>query len=114
LVKAGTKLYADEQDYTGLGALDPDDPTTIFVSTPYDPSTDTMKSGAKREIWRGTTCDNGATFKWTPVTANSSKDNYRPIVPKWDAKHRALLWMRGQYRTAQDMTMAIVGTIIGL
>lgn len=114
LVKAGTKLYGDEQDYTGLGALDPDDPSTIYVSTPYDPSTDTLKSGAKREIWRGTTCDNGATFKWTPVTANSSKDNYRPIVPKWDAKHRALLWMRGQYRTAQDMTMAIVGTITGL
>lgn len=114
LVKAGPKLYDDEQDYTGLGALDPDDPSTIFISTPYDPSTDTLKSGAKREIWRGTTCDGGATFKWTPVTANSSKDNYRPIVPKWDAQHRALLWMRGQYRTAQDMTMSIVGTLTGL
>ncbi len=113
LVQAGPKLYGDEQDYTGLGALDPDDPTTIFISTPYDPSTDTLKSGAKREIWRGTTCDNGATFKWTPVTANSTKDNYRPIVPKWDAEHRALLWMRGEYRTAQGMTMAIVGTITG-
>jgi hypothetical protein len=113
LAKAGTKLYADEQDYTGLGALHPDDPTTIYLSTPYNPSTDSMASGAKREIWRGTTCDNGATFKWTPVTASSSKDNYRPIVPKWDAQHTALLWMKGQYRTAQDMTMAIVGTITG-
>lgn len=113
LAKAGPKLYGDEQDYTGLGALHPDDPTTIYISTPYDPNTDTMKSGAKREIWRGTTCDNGATFQWTPVTANSTKDNYRPIVPKWDASHTALLWMRGEYRTAQDMTMNIVGTISG-
>ena len=114
LVKAGTKLYADEQDYTGLGALHPDDPNIIYISTPYDPSTDTMKSGAKREIWRGTTCDNGATFKWTPVTANSTKDNYppdraqvgRPATPRCSG-------CRGTYRTAQDMTMAIVGTITG-
>ncbi len=113
LVKAGPKLYADEQDYTGLGALQPDDPNTIYISTPYDPNTDTLKSGAKREIWRGTTCDKGATFKWTAVTANSTKDNYRPIVPKWDATHTALLWMRGTYTTAQSMTMTIVGTITG-
>ncbi len=71
LAKAGTKLYADEQDYTGLGALVPDDPHTIYISTPYDPRDDTTKS-SKREIWRGTTCDNGATFKWTPVTASRS------------------------------------------
>ncbi len=113
LAKAGSHLYADEQDYTGLGALVPDDPTTIYLSTPYDPSTDTMKSGAKREIWRGTTCDNGATFKWTPVTANSTKDNIRPIVPKWDANHTALLWMQGTYTTAQNYAEAIVGVISG-
>jgi hypothetical protein len=113
LAKAGTKLYADEQDYTGLGALVPDDPHTIYISTPYDPSTDTMKSGAKREIWRGTTCDNGATFKWTPVTANSTKDNIRPIVPKWDGSHTALLWMQGTYTSAQNYAEAIVGTISG-
>jgi len=113
LAKAGTKLYADEQDYTGLGALVPDDPTTIYISTPFDPSTDTMKSGGKREIWRGTTCDNGATFKWTAVTANSTKDNIRPIVPKWDASHTALLWMKGSYTSAQSYSMQIVGTISG-
>ncbi len=113
LVKAGKKLYADEQDYTGLGALVPDDPSTIYISTPYDPNTDMMGTG-KREIWRGTTCDNGATFKWTPVTANSTKDNIRPIVPKWDANHTALLWMQGTYSTAQKFATAIVGTITGL
>jgi len=115
LAKAGPQLYGDEQDYTGLGALHPDDPTTIYISTPYDPNTDTMGSSGRREIWRGTTCDNGATFKWTPITANSAagKDNYRPIVPKWDSQHTALLWMQGKYETAQRMTMAIVGTITG-
>ena len=113
LVHAGPKLYADEEDYTGLGALVPDDPTTIYISTTYDPTKDTAGSSGKHEIWRGTTCDNGATFKWTPVTANSTKENVRPIVPKWDASHTALLWMNGTYTSAQNYAMAVVGTISG-
>jgi hypothetical protein len=113
LVKAGTKLYSDEQDYTGLSALVPDDPTTIYLSSPYDPRDDKTKSN-KREIWQGTTCDNGKTFTWTPVTQNSTEDNIRPIVPKWDSSHRALLWMRGTYNTAQKYTMKIVGMIMDI
>jgi hypothetical protein len=35
------------------------------------------------------------------------------IVPKWDASHTALLWMRGTYSTAQKYATAIVGTISG-
>ena len=112
LVKAGPKLYADEEDYTGLGALVPDDPSTIYVSTPYDPRDDTTMS-TKHELWMGVTCDNGATFKWTPVTKGSSMDNLRPIVPKWDANHRALLWLRGTYTSAQSYNFQIVGTISG-
>jgi len=110
LVKLGTKLYPDEQDYTGLSAFDPDDPHTIYVSTFFDPRDDTTKS-TKREIWRGTTCDNGATFSWTPVTARSTMDNIRPIVPKWDSSHTALLWLRGTYMTAQNYQLKVVGLI---
>ncbi|HTQ07015.1 MAG TPA: hypothetical protein VMI54_24320 [Polyangiaceae bacterium] len=117
LVHGGPKLYQtssdDEQDYIGLAALVPDDPTTIYVSTTYDPRTDTTTAGAKHEIWRGTTCDNGATFTWTPVTQNSTKDNLRPIVPKWDSTHTALLWLQGTYSSAQSYQLAIVGTITG-
>jgi hypothetical protein len=113
LTHSGPKLYADEEDYTGLGAMVPDDPTTIYISTTYDPNKDTAGSSGKREIWRGTTCDKGATFTWTPVTANSTKDNIRPIVPKWDATHTALLWMQGSYVKAQDYNEAIVGVISG-
>lgn len=117
LVHGGPKLYQtssdDEQDYIGLAALVPDDPTTIYISTTYDPTTDTTKPGAKHEIWRGTTCDQGATFSWTPVTANSTQDNLRPIVPKWDSTHTALLWLQGTYSSAQSYKLAIVGTITG-
>lgn len=110
LAKTGPKLYASEEDYTGLSALDPDDPHTIYISTIYDPRDDTTQS-AKREIWRGTTCDNGATFSWTQVTARSTVDNIRPIVPKWDASHTALLWLNGTYTSAQTYAMKVVGLI---
>jgi hypothetical protein len=113
LVKAGPQLTPDEEDYTGLGALDPDDPNTVYVSSPYDPSTDTLGSSGKHEIWRGTTCDHGASFEWTPVTANSTEDNLRPIVPKWDADHHALLWLQGTYTSSQSYALSIVGLISG-
>jgi hypothetical protein len=113
LAKSGTKLYSDEQDYTGLSAADPDDPTVIYISTPFDPRDDSsMSANRKREIWRGTTCDNGKTFTWTPITQNSTQDNIRPVVPKWDAAHTAVLWMQGSYTTAQNYNMKIVGLVM--
>jgi hypothetical protein len=110
LGKAGPKLYASEQDYVGLGALHPDDPHTIYISTTFDPRDDATVL-AKHEIFQGTTCDNGATFTWTPITARSTRDNLRPIVPAWDANHTALLWFRGTYTTAQQYNAAVVGII---
>lgn len=114
LARAGVKLYSSEQDYTGLGALDPDNPQVIYISTSYDPRTDSGVFDGKKEIWKGVTCDNGATFNWVQITANSAMDNIRPVVPKWDQAHRAVLWMRGTYTSAQEYNTAIVGLIEGL
>lgn len=108
--KAGPKLYNDEQDYTGLAALSPDDPNRIYVSSPFNPGNDDSKAG-KREIWRGSTKDNGITWEWEPVTANSSQDNFRPIVPKWKPGKEVVLWFRGSYSTAQNFNTNIVGVI---
>ncbi|HYQ26739.1 MAG TPA: hypothetical protein VER04_05945, partial [Polyangiaceae bacterium] len=110
LVKAGPKLYADEEDYTGLSALHPDNPNVIFVSSTFDPSTDMEVPSKKHEIFMGVTCDKGATFKWTALTSNSTEDNIRPIVPKWDSSHTLLLWLKGTYKTAQSYTLKVVGT----
>jgi hypothetical protein len=111
LVKAGPKLYPDEQDYTGLSAVHPDNPNVVFVSTNYDPRDDTTKT-SKREIYMGVTCDGGATFKWAPITQGSTSDNIRPIVPKWDSSHTLLLWLKGTYGTAQSYQMQVVGTTV--
>jgi hypothetical protein len=112
LVKAGPKLYSSEEDYTGLGALDPDNPHIIYISTTYDPRDDTTKS-SKHEIWQGVTCDKGATWNWAPITKGSTDDQFRPIVPKWDGSHTALLWMKGTYTSAQNFATSVVGTITG-
>jgi hypothetical protein len=110
LARAGPALYPGEQDYVGLGALHPDDPRTIYISTTIDPRDGTTEL-LKHEIFQGTTCDQGATWRWTPITANSTRDNLRPIVPKWDPRHTALLWLRGTYATAQRYDMAVVGIV---
>ena len=109
LGQAGKKMYGSEADYTGLGALDPDDPNTIYISTHIDPVTD--EDIIYREIFKGYTDDHGATWTWTPVTLHSCRHNFRPIVPKWNADNTALLWFRGTYNSAQNFDAAIVGLI---
>ena len=110
LVKMGSHLYSDEEDYTGLAALDPDNPNIIYISTTYDPRNDTTMT-PKHEIYEGITCDQGKTFTWSNITKNSTADNLRPIVPKWDANHTALIWLKGSYTSAQNYALKVVGTI---
>ena len=98
-----------ENDYTGLGAIHPDNPDLIYVSTPLDPRDDVRTDHA--EIYKGITTDQGATWTWTPVTADSTEDNYRPIIPAWDANHTAVLWLRGDYTQSGPRSQTVVGVI---
>lgn len=107
VAKAGAFLYTGEGDYTGLGALDPHDPNRLFISTDVDPRNG--DSLARYEIFQGITGDGGATWNWMAITANSTVDNLRPIVPKWDEEHTALLWMRGNYQEYRVYDMDVVG-----
>jgi hypothetical protein len=110
LCKAGKKMYFSEEDYVGLAAIHPSNPNIIYVSTPYNPSNDVTFLGA-REIFKGVSSDDGATWDWTDITVNSERDNFRPIIPKWDEDNIALLWFRGTYFRAQEYDAAIVGII---
>lgn len=99
---AGTRLYPDEDDYTGLAALDPQDLNTVYLSTDADPTTgEPLISAADgqrhHELFHGVTGDGGATWHWNPITADSDADNLRPLVPIWDDPRVALVWMRGKY-----------------
>src|SRR5262245_61099930 len=93
LAKAGPQLFDGQDDYTGLGALVPGDPDSVYISTPIDPRKGVRT--AKYEIYRGTTDDRGATWRWMAITSGSTVDNIRPIVPIADGTRQPLLWLRG-------------------
>ena len=113
---AGTRLYAGEDDYTGGVALVPGDPTRVFLSTDADPATGAPLVSAadgKRhwEVFRGTTPDEGRTWRWQAVTRNSTADNLRPIVPRTEDRRELLLWLRGRYRSYTDYGLEVVGLL---
>ncbi len=115
---AGRRLYAGEDDYTGLAALDPKNPNVLYISTDADPVTGaplvSRADGQRhRELYRGATADFGTTWTWTAITANSDADNLRPIVPKWDDTRTALVWMRGTYKNNHgEWTTRVVASIL--
>lgn len=109
IARGGTRLYAGEDDYTGLVTLDPHDPATVFISTNVEPLR--RESLPHREIFQGRTQDGGATWNWTPVTENSAVDNLRPIVPIWESRQRILLWLRGTMRKYTDYDFEVVGLL---
>lgn len=116
LAYAGRRLYPGEDDYTGLVALHPHNPDIVYISTGADPATGAAlisKVDGKRhyEIFRGVTRDSGKTWTWNAVTSNSTVDNLRPIVPKWDKQHTALLWLRGAYYAYTNYELEVVGII---
>jgi len=116
---AGTRLYPYEDDYSGLVALHPCDPHTVFISTDADPMTGKPLISAadgKRhyELFRGETTDGGAHWRWQPITANSTVNNLRPLVPKWKDPRTALVWMRGPSYTHNhgNWTTAVVAVVL--
>ena len=113
---AGTRLYAGEDDYTGGVALVPGDPGRVFVSTDADPATGAPLVSAadgKRhwEIFRGATTDDGRSWRWQPVTRDSTADNLRPIVPRTEGREELLLWLRGRYRAYTEYDLEVLGLL---
>ncbi|MEO7100817.1 MAG: glycoside hydrolase family 88 protein [Luteolibacter sp.] len=109
---AGTRLYPNEDDYTGLVALDPQDPDTAVISTNADPSTGTpltSKTDQKRhwELFRGKTTDGGKSWSWTAITHDSTADNLRPIIPSNPGGPRITLWTRGRLKTYTDFHLDV-------
>ena len=112
------EIAAGRSCNVGLAAIDPQNVNVIYISTDAHPVTgEPLVSSADdrrhRELYRGDTADFGKNWIWKPITANSSTDNLRPIVPKWDDSRSALVWMRGQYKHNRgEWTTAVVALIL--
>jgi hypothetical protein len=115
---AGTRLYAGEDDYTGLGSIDPKNPSTVYISTDADPETgapliSNADSQRHHEIFRGITPDRGKSWSWTAITANSTVDNLRPLVPASKDPRTILIWMRGAYHNNRgEWTTKVVALLL--
>jgi hypothetical protein len=109
LGRMGTGLHTPEQDYIGMGCIHPDDANLIYISTPFDPRDDTPLE--HHEIFEGVTYDYGATWNWTQITIDSTEDNIRPAIPKWDANNTAVFWERGRYPAQGQFDMVMVGMV---
>lgn len=113
LAYAGERLYPGEDHYTGLAALDPEDPWVVYLSTNADPATGaplvSAADGQRHwELYRADTDDSGASWRFAALTANSTADNLRPIVPKQPGGDRLVLWLRGRYTSYTDYRLEVV------
>lgn len=93
---------AGNTNNSSLIALDPNDTSTVYFSSNADPGTGapvfSAADGIRHfEIFKGHTPDGGQTWNYTQLTKDSSVDNIRPTVAKWDANNTALLWLRGAH-----------------
>ncbi len=88
----------------------------VVVSTDVHPKTGVPLISAAdgqqhHELFEGITTDGGATWHWTTITADSTADNLRPIIPIWDSDQRALLWLRGVYTKYTEYDLDVVAII---
>ncbi len=109
---AGGCLYPAESSYTGLIALDPEDPAKVVISSDVDPKNG-KRSGGQYEIYAASIDEDDTihSIKWKPVTQNSDVRNIRPIIVSGDG-YKVLIWMRGEYQTYTDYDCDAVGIVL--
>ncbi|MBU3666382.1 MAG: hypothetical protein FGM15_10985 [Chthoniobacterales bacterium] len=108
---AGRHLYVPENHYAGGIAIDPNDTNRIYISTEVDPVTGQPGETGRKQIFRGTTADQGAKWTWEQLTFDPAADNIRPYLPRQKYFADCVLWMRGRYDTYRDYDTDIVGIL---
>jgi hypothetical protein len=118
IAHAGTRLYSGENDYTGLAVFDRNNLDVAYISTDADPASgqpliSSADNRRHHELYRGVSSDSVPTWRWEPITSNSSMDNLRPIMPSWQDPRTILVWMRGTYRNNRgEWTTAVVAMVL--
>jgi hypothetical protein len=109
---AGNYLYQIESSYSGLLALDPENPENIVISSDVNPKIG-QQTGDTHEIYIATVKeqDTIATIDWLPLTKNSKERNIRPTIVSGEG-YKVLLWMAGPFNHFQDFSTNIVGHVL--
>lgn len=120
---AGSRLYAGEDDYTGLISLHPRALNTVYFSANADSRTGaplvSAADGQRHyEVFKGTTADGGTNWTIEPVTRDSVEDNIRPNVPPGGPEAGAggspggaLIWLRGKLTSYINYDLEMVALV---
>jgi len=111
---AGSRLYPDENEYTGLISLNPKDKNILYFSGDVHPETGDpiLVDGERRyEVFRAERLDEESPWRFTPVTFNSKEDNIRPIVLA-DDNREIVMWLTGRYTSYKDYQLKVYGKVI--
>lgn len=113
---AGSRLYAGEDDYSGLICLLPRSLDTVYFSANVDPATGEpllSKTDGQRhyELFKGVTADRGETWTITALTQNSTQDQLRPKAIGGGPSGSALIWLRGKMTTFTDYDLDLAALI---
>jgi hypothetical protein len=59
------------------------------------------------------TPDNGLTWNWKQLTFDSTEENTRPAIPKWDANNTVVVWTRGTWvqTNYEQYDLVVVGMV---
>ncbi|MEO3472473.1 BNR-4 repeat-containing protein [Roseomonas sp. CAU 1739] len=114
IAHAGPCLYAGEDDYSGLIALDPDDPARCAIATSRDPLTGTPiggdAAGARFGIQLGTIDFAARRAAFRPLSAPTREDHLRPVFSRrLSGASGCLLWMAGEYRSYTRFATRVLG-----
>jgi len=113
LAYAGNRLRAFQQNSTLVNTgtpnavINPGNVDMVYFSGNADPHTGNAVYSAadgrrNQELYKATTADQGATWTYTPITANSSCHNMLAHAIGWDGKNAAVVWVRGYYDLWED------------
>lgn len=102
---AGERLYRHEEDYSGLGALDPANPAIAVLSGNAE-----ARAPRRYALRFCVTAADGAS-RTRPLFGEAGADQIRPVIVPLDARYSLVIWMRGAYRSYQDFDTDIWGAI---
>lgn len=93
--RMGPGLHPGEEDYTGLGTIDPRTGRRLIVSTPIDPRDDAVLP--HHELFVAERDGHTGPWRWQPLTAGSDEDHLRPLLALPSDGRALLFWLRGTY-----------------
>lgn len=116
LAFAGSRLYAGEDDYSGLATFDPHDPCTVYLSTNVDPATgrplvSAVDGRRHYELFRARSRGVEERPQFVPLTPDSCVDYLRPLMTAAPDGRKILIALAGNYRSYVDFDLRVLAQV---